>query len=335
MHTEKSYIAIFSAALLMTFGSFLFLFEKYSYATLYYVAQQCYLSLSSFFTSPFHLIGLSVFSIALSLSTLFLLKCLFSAWKTQQRMSEFAHHRLQTLPLYLIRLCHRHGISTSQVTLVKSTQPLAYAMGMFSQRIVLTTGLLKLLTKKELEAVLLHEKYHTLHRHGLVILCAEITASTLTFFPILHDTLARMKASFELAADQYAQDIQGTGRYVYAAIIAMTDPSQRSTTLPFTPAFGLTVIEERVHSLQHKALPAYLYSRGKLLCTLLSFLILFTLIFFPTQQYAAETARESLDGSSCVNTLQCSAQCQAAHISRTEKQTAAQFSGSSHASTAE
>lgn len=318
----------------MTFSAFAFLFEKYSYTTLYYVAQQCYQSLSSFFTSPFHLIGLCIFSIALSLSVVFLLKCLFSAWKTQQRMREFAHHRLPSLPRYLTQLCHRHSIDTTQVTVVKNQQPLAYAMGVFSQRIVLTTGLLKLLTKKELEAVLLHEKYHTLHRHGMMILCAEITASTLSFFPILHDTLHRMKASFELAADHYAQEIQGTGKYVYGAIMAMTNPQRLATSVSFTPAFGVTVIEQRVQTLQHKALPTHLYSKKRLVCTVLSLFVLSTLVFFPTQQYASETVTQTLDGQSCIHTLQCSAQCQNAHLSRTEKQKELQFSGSSHSSTA-
>lgn len=332
MYTERRYIAIFSAAVIITTAAFFFLFEKYSYTTLYFVAQQCYQSISSFFSSPFHLIGLSVFSIVIALSIIFFLKCLFSAWKTQQRMSEFARHRLHQVPQRVAALCTTHGIDLTQLIVVKNTQPLAYAMGMFQPKIVITTGLIKLLTKKELEAVLLHEKYHKVHRHGLVILCAEIISSTLSFFPLLLDILTRMKGTFELAADHHAREVQGTGRYVHAAILAVTQEVKSSYTNAFRPAFGLTVVEQRLHMLKHNVLHRQRYKKARVTWSFLSLMILTTLIFFPTQLYAAEATAQVAEGQSCSNTLQCSVQCRDARISRSEREKEAVISGLSNAS---
>jgi beta-lactamase regulating signal transducer with metallopeptidase domain len=313
MKSERNYMLIFVTALLLTVAAFIVLFEKYSYTTLFYVAEQCYQSLSSFFTSPFHLIGLVVFSTSLGLSAVFLIKVLFSTWKTQQKMRQFARAKVQHVPQSLLQLCLKHHINPSQVIVVKSHQPLAFAMGMYRQHIVFTTKLIKILSKKELEAVLLHESYHVRYHHGAVILCAEIISSTLSIFPALVDTLSRMKAVFEISADHYAEQVQQTPRYVHSAIDHVMEYQR---TRSFAPGFAVSIVEQRLQVLDGKKYSPRHFSFLRMGWTLCSVALLTTLIFFPTQQYAAELSPEMVQNQQCDSALQCSVQCRDAKLTR-------------------
>jgi Zn-dependent protease with chaperone function len=331
MTAERSYMSIFGASILITMAAFWQLFEKYSYTTLFYVVEECYQSLASFFISPFHLVGLAVFSIVFLLSFAFLLRFAFSALLTQRKLSQFTARRTKSLPYRLQVLCRKHQISHESLLVVKNTQPLAFAMGMITQKIVITTGLLKLLSQKELEAVLLHELYHVQHRHGLLLLCAEIISSTLAFFPILLDTLSNMKAHFELAADQFARSKQQTGRYVFSAIHQVV----RTQSSPiFTPAFSATIIEQRLQRLSNVPSQATRYTRASVFWTTLSVVTFLALALFPTQQYAAELAPDVVAGQHCDNILLCSTQCRDARLSR-EAAERRKFSGSTTLSTTE
>jgi beta-lactamase regulating signal transducer with metallopeptidase domain len=317
MKSERNYLFIFVMALLFTVATFVLLFEKYSYTTLFYVAQQCYQSLSTFFTSPFHLIGLVIFSISLGLSAVFLLKVIFSTWKTQQKMRQFARSKLKRIPHTLLQLCIKHQINPSQVIVVKSHQPLAFAMGMYRQHIVITTKLIRILSKKELEAVLLHEHYHITHHHGAVILCAEIISSTLSLFPALLDTLTRMKAIFEISADHYAEQVQQTPRYVHSAIgHVMAYQNTRS----FAPGFAVNIVEQRLQVLDGERYSPRHFSSLRMGWTICSLALLVTLVFFPTQQYASELSPEMIQNQQCDSALQCSIQCRDAKLIRELKQ---------------
>ena len=92
----------------------------------------------------------------------------------------------------------------SRVAIVKSPKPYALCFGVRNPKIYLSTKLLTMLSPKELEIVLKHEKSHLEHRDNLILLIATFIESLFPFFPILTDLIRIYKTDRELFADQAA-----------------------------------------------------------------------------------------------------------------------------------
>lgn len=88
-----------------------------------------------------------------------------------------------------------------KIDIVKNKRKFSFCYGMLSPRICLSTGLIRSLTKKELYAVLLHEKYHLKSYDPLKIILARAAAYMFFFIPILRDVQRYYTFSKELAAD--------------------------------------------------------------------------------------------------------------------------------------
>lgn len=71
----------------------------------------------------------------------------------------------------VVRLAE-HLRLANRVDVVRSEQPYAYCYGLLRPRICLSTGLVHLLDDEELEAVLLHERYHLQNYDPLKIVLA-------------------------------------------------------------------------------------------------------------------------------------------------------------------
>ena len=108
-----------------------------------------------------------------------------------------------------------HGLSDifkslqliGKVVVLGETRPFAYCFGVRNPKIFISTGLIALVSRKELEVILRHEKYHLEHRDNLILLVATFIESLFPFFPILTDLIRIYKTDRELLADQEA--IQG------------------------------------------------------------------------------------------------------------------------------
>lgn len=76
-------------------------------------------------------------------------------------------------------------------------------------RVYISRGLVERLTPDELEATLLHEKYHLENHDSLKMLLGQVTVSFMFFTPVLKDLFRRYLIGKEIAADQKAIDYQG------------------------------------------------------------------------------------------------------------------------------
>lgn len=92
----------------------------------------------------------------------------------------------------------------NKVVVLHENKPFAYCFGTLNPKIFITTGLVAMVNKKELEVVLRHEKYHLEHRDNMVLLLATFVESLSPFFPILTDLIRIYKTDRELLADQAA-----------------------------------------------------------------------------------------------------------------------------------
>ncbi len=99
--------------------------------------------------------------------------------------------------------------SNVKAWIIDTAKPLAFST---QKHIFLSVGLLELLSKKQAEAVVLHELSHVLQNNSLTKLTAHLARwiSPLSYFSVISNTC-------EQEADAYAANAQGTWRYVRSA----------------------------------------------------------------------------------------------------------------------
>ncbi len=112
----------------------------------------------------------------------------------------------------------RHLGLQDKVYLLDSEAPLCFCAGFFSPHIYLSRETMEKLTPEQLEALLLHEKYHLEHYHPLKILLGRLIVSALFFIPVSKDLFKRYLIEKEIAADQSAIDCQGHRRGIAGAL---------------------------------------------------------------------------------------------------------------------
>jgi Zn-dependent protease with chaperone function len=102
----------------------------------------------------------------------------------------------------------RAGVA-GRVALVDSAERFSFAYGAFAPRVVVSRGLLEAASPSELEAVLVHERYHVRNLDPLKVLLARALPATFYYLPALRSLHARYIAGRELAADRRAIDRLG------------------------------------------------------------------------------------------------------------------------------
>lgn len=110
--------------------------------------------------------------------------------------------------------CH-HG--TSGVTVVDTEQILAFAVAGRDGTVVVSNGLLALLSPKEQAAVLAHEGCHLARRHDRFIRAAGVAAAMV---PVLSRLAERVRGATEREADEAAATVVSDRRVVARAIAA-------------------------------------------------------------------------------------------------------------------
>ena len=106
----------------------------------------------------------------------------------------------------------------SNTLLIEDARLYSFCFGLIHPKIAVTTGLVKLLSSKELEAVLLHERAHALHKDPLKILMGRTIATTFFFLPIFRALYRNMEATNELIADRITTETQNGSRYLQGAL---------------------------------------------------------------------------------------------------------------------
>lgn len=306
MKSEYGYLGFFGLTLIISVLSFVELLQKYTYITAAHFVKSCYVSLTAFFTSIYHFVGFVIFIMVLLSALYFFIKVLVSAWKTHKRMKSFTHSNLAMRSKKISQICYKHAIDPQLVLVSRHSEPLAFTLGFFAPRVVVTTGLVKTLSPLELEAVILHEFHHLKHYHGLLLFIGEVIASTLTFLPFLKDVVLNMKVGFEHDADNFAVQSQKTAKHVQIAISKLINVPLE---LQFTPAFALTTTHYRLRKLKGKPYPSFIISTFRTMSSIVMLSILGILFILPARIHAAEMSNLVLNSEECSDGLQCSSHC--------------------------
>lgn len=101
---------------------------------------------------------------------------------------------------------------SKRIIMVENADPFVFCLGFFRTKIVISDTLLRLLTPRQLRAVLHHEKYHQDHFDALIMYLGHFWQSLLPFFPILKDQLNYLSLNREISADRQAMVKLGSSR---------------------------------------------------------------------------------------------------------------------------
>lgn len=90
------------------------------------------------------------------------------------------------------------------VEVVDHDNPFAFTFGLGEPRVAVSRGLVEQLSSDELQAVVVHERYHVRARDPLKLVVARAAARTCFFLPAVGHLVARYLAGRELAADRHS-----------------------------------------------------------------------------------------------------------------------------------
>ena len=109
--------------------------------------------------------------------------------------------------------------------MVEAAEPFSFTYRALQPRVVVSRGLLESASPEELEAVLVHERYHVRNLDPLKVVLARALARGLFFLPALRELERRYVAGRELAADQRALSRCGRRPVASALLKAVRGPS--------------------------------------------------------------------------------------------------------------
>ncbi len=112
------------------------------------------------------------------------------------------------------------NIRPPKIYAVSSPKPFAFSFRSFSSAIVLSVGLMDILRKKELQAVLLHELAHIQNKASVF----KLSTFLMRFSPFMvFKTFSKELTEEEAMADSHACRIQGTHKYLESAKKKISD----------------------------------------------------------------------------------------------------------------
>jgi Zn-dependent protease with chaperone function len=129
---------------------------------------------------------------------------------------------------------------SGDLVIVDDDVPMAYSIGGWQGRIVVSTSMLAALSAPERRVVLAHEQSHLRHRHWLYVKLAEVAVAA---NPLLRPVVPSIKRGIERWADEDAAVSVGDRPLVARALARAALASARR---PIQPALGLAIADDRV-----------------------------------------------------------------------------------------
>ncbi|NHN32452.1 M56 family metallopeptidase [Paenibacillus agricola] len=141
----------------------------------------------------------------------------------------------------------RFGITgDNHIHIFSCPEPMAFTMGFLKPKVFLATGLLNLLDKQEIKAVIYHELQHKKSADPLKMFILSLCASVFWYIPLLKWMLHQYKIAREIVADQYAIDQMGSPVQLGSALLKLLKKGS-GFSMPFTYAsFADTSVNYRI-----------------------------------------------------------------------------------------
>ncbi len=167
---------------------------------------------------------------------------------------------------------------TEDVDTVAAPIPTAFCYGKRAPRILVTTGLVELLSEQELLSVLAHEKYHRMQHDPFKILLVRALRDALVFLPLARDLFENYLVLQEIAADQVALRTGATRESLASALLKLLHvPTLRDLSVSAYTPLGVRV--------QHLANPersfVFHFSWRRTVVSAFAFALMLTAVFHP------------------------------------------------------
>lgn len=159
---------------------------------------------------------------------------------TQQMVSEADSQRSVLLGFPVVKIAH--------------PAPIAFALPGFHGGIVVSEGLVELLSREELQAVLTHEQAHLHQRHHLVLLVLEAVTQPVRWIPLMRAIADSVPHYVEIAADDAARARSGTQSLASALLKLGDRPYSLDTTRQARTA-GLVLHAAGADRIRHLVAP--------------------------------------------------------------------------------
>jgi Zn-dependent protease with chaperone function len=159
--------------------------------------------------------------VALAVAAVIVARLLISLWGVTRR-SRTRRERHRLLVDLLDRAEHRHEIGPDHLRVLEGALPLAYCVPGREPRVVLSDGVLRVLDRAQVDAVLAHEQTHLRHRHDVVM--ESFTAFYRAVPAVLRSRvpLNAVHLLLEMVADDAARRVAGP-EPLAAALERLTD----------------------------------------------------------------------------------------------------------------
>lgn len=118
-----------------------------------------------------------------------------------RRLVRQVESRQSSPPRTLLRLATGAGVAGDRLTYVLDPAPYAFCYGLASPRVCISSGMVRTLNKRELQAVLLHEGFHARRRDPLKVLVSRVLGVALFMLPTAAELRDRYLVRKELDAD--------------------------------------------------------------------------------------------------------------------------------------
>ena len=203
-------------------------------------------------------------------------------------------------------LAKKHKL-TGKIKIVLSAKPFAFCLGIRNPRIYLSTKLISLLDKEELEAIILHEKYHLLHKDNVIHLLSSFIRTLFIFFPFVSDMINNQQLKVEIAADSMTTSMLGTNAGVISALkkLLLYPGYQPEYVASFN---HIQTLEKRIQTLKGKKLRGISTSMQSLLISTISVIIVLFAISTSLPEVGAHAHANKL--SSCLTGTSCTHNCE-------------------------
>ena len=177
-----------------------------------YVCQQF---INSFSIKVPHQTGLIILGILLVILLLAIKKFLIIFFEIRRLRAQLILYK--KVDKTLGNVLKKHHLQKS-VFLVQSEKTFAFCYGIRFPKIYISTSLMQMMSNKELEAILLHEKYHLKNRDSLIMFLASFIQLFFPFFPLVTDLLAQYKINREIEADKEAIESLGDRKAIISVL---------------------------------------------------------------------------------------------------------------------
>lgn len=194
--------------------------------------------------------------------------------------------------------------------LVTGGKPFAFCLGIMNPEIYISTALTKLVSPKELRAILLHEKSHLERKDTATMFLAKVTEFLFPFFPIISDLVESFILEREIRADKAAVDGSGSSKPLSSALkklLLYDSPDSFS----YVPSIGQSkTLETRIMTLINKSAPYRKFNSLNVVISLLSVAILSLVIFSPVNAMELHDQEQGEDVMMvCLSGGECNAWC--------------------------